>query len=821
MCKFTVVNDRKGHGVIDFVYPGTYKVILRRQKFGQVRSKFYYIKQDFIVLRGSSNFFKVLCRAFVIVPRRGILSESCYPLQDSVGGTDIKEATGKGPRQLVKSVNMARHKWGRRTPDGEEVPKEKTFKKLDTKVVEDKRKSLEEHKELLTRYDREYTAGVREFAKGRTRECRIKKDQAGQAWLVQQVTIKEILVELGRLNPDESAAYAQQEREFEEYLQEFDKKITAINNGVYEDVPEEAGTGTQQETEQGTEVAEESNWMDYLCEIHDRYGVKAYSCAEPDTCPLAEWIRNKPKKKKRRTKPVRASPTEPGMAEELEGAKEEPFPTEPEPELSPVAKAEEDARLKAETEAKARAQEEARFQAEEEVKLKAEEEARLKAEEEARIKAETEAKTKAEEEARFKAKEEARLKVEEKAKLKAETEAKAKTEEEVRLRAKDEAKLKADEEASFKAEAEIEEWAELELSEITPETDLIPVVETQEETKTKDVRLKDQEYRQESVSIAQGDSELDKQARAEEPELEELVPESDEPELEPVEPEPKSETEPRLEMKPVPGPESEPEPRSETEPVPEEPGPRSETEPGPEMEPEPGPESEPEPGSETGPRSGVEPEPGPGPESEPEPELELELSKQEELELNKPEALERKPRSGASPEKPEEVELAKKDEIMEEIAKRLVIDSPKSDTTDNPKSETREEPVMATEVQPGPPEPLMRTEQVLAIVWAVWAIVWAMWAFTRDTDKPRGCTENTREGTHDNNWTVWSIVWAMWAIIKDAGKSRGGTEDTQGSTHDNNWTDRLCKGHGARSREAYSSAEWEKRSVIREINNFY
>jgi len=67
MCKFTVVNDRKGHGAIDFVYPGTYKVILRRQKFGQVRSKFYYIKQDFIVLRGSSNFFKVLCRAFVIV----------------------------------------------------------------------------------------------------------------------------------------------------------------------------------------------------------------------------------------------------------------------------------------------------------------------------------------------------------------------------------------------------------------------------------------------------------------------------------------------------------------------------------------------------------------------------------------------------------------------------------------------------------------------------------------------------------------------------------------------------------------------------------
>ena len=86
MCKFTVVNDRKGHGVIDFVYPGTYKVILRRQKFGQVRSKFYYIKQDFIVLRGSSNFFKVLCREFVIVQCRIIpyvatfKSNKLYPL---------------------------------------------------------------------------------------------------------------------------------------------------------------------------------------------------------------------------------------------------------------------------------------------------------------------------------------------------------------------------------------------------------------------------------------------------------------------------------------------------------------------------------------------------------------------------------------------------------------------------------------------------------------------------------------------------------------------------------------------------------------------
>ena len=80
MCKFTVVNDRKGHGAIDFVYPGTYKVILRRQKFGQVRSKFYYIKQDFIVLRGSSNFFKVLCREFVIVQCSILLSLAPYKM---------------------------------------------------------------------------------------------------------------------------------------------------------------------------------------------------------------------------------------------------------------------------------------------------------------------------------------------------------------------------------------------------------------------------------------------------------------------------------------------------------------------------------------------------------------------------------------------------------------------------------------------------------------------------------------------------------------------------------------------------------------------
>ena len=40
MFKFTVVNDRKGHGAIDFVYPETYKVILKKQKLGQVSSKF-------------------------------------------------------------------------------------------------------------------------------------------------------------------------------------------------------------------------------------------------------------------------------------------------------------------------------------------------------------------------------------------------------------------------------------------------------------------------------------------------------------------------------------------------------------------------------------------------------------------------------------------------------------------------------------------------------------------------------------------------------------------------------------------------------------
>ena len=38
--KFTVINDCKGHGAIDFGYPGTYKVILKRQKFRQVSTTF-------------------------------------------------------------------------------------------------------------------------------------------------------------------------------------------------------------------------------------------------------------------------------------------------------------------------------------------------------------------------------------------------------------------------------------------------------------------------------------------------------------------------------------------------------------------------------------------------------------------------------------------------------------------------------------------------------------------------------------------------------------------------------------------------------------
>ena len=163
------------------------------------------------------------------------------------------------------------------------------------------------------------------------------------------------------------------------------------------------------------------------------------------------------------------------------------------------------------------------------------------------------------------------------------------------------------------------------------------------------------------------------------------------------------------------------------------------------------------------------------------------------------------------------MKLAKEGEIMEEIAKGMVSNNPKLDTTDRPKAGTQEEPLMATELQPEPSEPLMRTERVLAIVWTVWAIVWAMWAFTTDTDKPRGGAENAQEGKQADIWTVL----AMWTVTTNAGKPRGGAEDTPGSTRDNNWTDRLCKGRRAYNREAYSSAEWEKRSVIKEINNFY
>ena len=75
--------------------------------------------------------------------------------------------------------------------------------------------------------------------------------------------------------------------------------------------------------------------MDRLCGVHDTYRAKAFSCAKPETCPMAEIIAKIPKNKKRKSKPVRANPTEPGVAEG------EPISSEPEPESSPVVQAKE------------------------------------------------------------------------------------------------------------------------------------------------------------------------------------------------------------------------------------------------------------------------------------------------------------------------------------------------------------------------------------------------------------------------------------------------------------------------------------------------
>ena len=211
---------------------------------------------------------------------------------------------------------MARRKKRGRTPTSavsndvnSQLPKEKSVKSHDVKVVEnidptvlmsnprigleDKKKFLEEQKELLIQYSREFTSSWQEYMKVKTEESMEKRRKVGQALERQRLIIREILYKLGGLDQDNWAEYRRQEGELEEYLWKVDKNITAIRKGVYEDAPDGAGTGTQQETKQDKGVAEESN------------------CTEPDTCSLAKGIKKRPKKKKRRPKPAEASPTEP------------------------------------------------------------------------------------------------------------------------------------------------------------------------------------------------------------------------------------------------------------------------------------------------------------------------------------------------------------------------------------------------------------------------------------------------------------------------------------------------------------------------------
>ena len=93
---------------------------------------------------------------------------------------------------------MAKRKKGGRTPtsavsDGvnKELPKEKTVKSHDIKVVEDiynprisledKKKFLEEQQELLIQCSREETSSWQEYMKVETEESMKKKNKASQA----------------------------------------------------------------------------------------------------------------------------------------------------------------------------------------------------------------------------------------------------------------------------------------------------------------------------------------------------------------------------------------------------------------------------------------------------------------------------------------------------------------------------------------------------------------------------------------------------------------------------------------------------------------
>ena len=495
------------------------------------------------------------------------------------------------------------------------VPEDNITKNAEEAIaIKRKKRSLNGHKTQLTNQVRMCKFNVGHYRVVRSMEAKETVDRTWQKVLEQQAKGKEVLDELCALDKIEEGSYTKQEKELNEQVDNLAKLIEACKREVAAEFRAEQ-MGTQPHL--GTVEAE----------VQATPLPKKGGCAEPDTCPLAK----KPKKKKRRPKTARTRPAE-------------PFPAEPEPGLSPVVKAEEDAkskvaedaRLKAETEAKARTQEE-------EAKLKAKEEAKIRAEAKAKVKAEEEARIKAREEAELKA-EEVRLRAEEEAKIKAETKSKAKAEEEDRFKAKEEAEIKAAAQIKLKVEEETK-----------PELRTEPVVPSPEDPE----------------SEAEPGSET-----------------GPVPVLKPREPEPGSKTEPGLEAEPaVPGPKSEPELRSETELEPEEPEPRSETEPGLEMKPEPGPESEPEPRSKTEPGSEVEP--GAGSKSEPEPRPETEPELEIEPEPGPGPEIGSGPESGSKPESEprlEELQLSKQEEP----------DSPELGTEDSLRFKAQDETIEVT-----------------------------------------------------------------------------------------------------------------------------
>ena len=70
MFKFIVIMQQSAHmdTVVRLLW--TYKIILERKNHWNTMVQFYYIEDDFLVLRESRGFIKLVCTAFDTVHRR-------------------------------------------------------------------------------------------------------------------------------------------------------------------------------------------------------------------------------------------------------------------------------------------------------------------------------------------------------------------------------------------------------------------------------------------------------------------------------------------------------------------------------------------------------------------------------------------------------------------------------------------------------------------------------------------------------------------------------------------------------------------------------